>query len=503
MFVTTQGYLRNIVYKEPKKSQPPIDILELNRLRRQLVFRSYVWDHRLIYADGLDNTTLQDDVEVASPETVQKPAITVEVATPVKTGKSLGSSASVPANSKHAKGHKHGLSDQQGNHHALALHQRTTSFFSSDLAGTKTIDESNIMESDRSLRRSLSDGQVPFSLTETLDSAWTGENNPDFGITKNNNLSDDDKSPTVTVGFSEKLDQEDHGEDLQSTEFSKNSNNTEETVSWLGVPFMSFYRSLIPGSSQKLGTLSDYDPVYISSFRESELQSGARLLLPVGVNDIVVPVYDDEPTSIISYVLVSDDYVNQLSDEGERPRDAVDSLLPMQSLDSLNLPQCHSFHEMMLESSKSFGPGDEAFLSFTTSRSSLPFPLDPLIHTKASHARVSFGVDGPLGQVNYTSTCYFAKRFDALRRMCCPSEVDFVRSLSRCKKWGAQGGKSNVFFAKTLDDRFIIKQVTKTELESFIKFAPAYFKYLSESIASGSPTCLAKILGIYQVCLSN
>lgn len=55
------------------------------------------------------------------------------------------------------------------------------------------------------------------------------------------------------------------------------------------------------------------------------------------------------------------------------------------------------------------------------------------------------------------------------------------------------------FLQKTLDDRFIIKQVTKTELESFIKFAPGYFKYLSESIVTGSPTCLAKILGIYQV----
>ena len=66
-------------------------------------------------------------------------------------------------------------------------------------------------------------------------------------------------------------------------------------------------------------------------------------------------------------------------------------------------------------------------------------------------------------------TCYYAKRFESLRKTCCPSELDFVRSLSRCKKWGAQGGKSNVFFAKTLDDRFIIKQVTKTELESFIK----------------------------------
>ncbi|XP_057797068.1 1-phosphatidylinositol-3-phosphate 5-kinase FAB1B-like isoform X2 [Salvia miltiorrhiza] len=496
-----EGYLRNIVNKEPKKGQLAIDILEINRLRRQLVFQCYVWDHRLIYADSLDNKTLQDDVEVRNPETVQKHAVNenlLEVAVPVKTGKAIGGSGSVSANSKTAKvRHRHGLSDQQGNHHVLALHQRTTSFFVSDFAGTKTRDESNIVQSDRCLRRSLSDGQVPFSLTESLDAAWTGENNLGFGITKNNNLSDDDKSPTAEL--SEKLDQENHGEDLPSTEFSKNSNNTEETVSWLGMPFMSFYRSLIPGSSHKLDTLSDYAPVYISSYLGSELQSGARLLLPVGVNDIVVPLYDDEPTSIISYVLLSDDYAHQLSNEAERQRDGVDSLLPTQSLDSLNLPQSHSFHEMMLESSKSFGPSDETFLSLTTSRSSLPFPLDPLLHTKASHARVSFEVDGPLGQVKYTVTCYFAKRFDALRRMCCPSEVDFIRSLSRCKKWGAQGGKSNVFFAKTLDDRFIIKQVTKTELESFIKFAPGYFKYLSESIASGSPTCLAKILGIYQV----
>jgi 1-phosphatidylinositol-3-phosphate 5-kinase len=116
------------------------------------------------------------------------------------------------------------------------------------------------------------------------------------------------------------------------------------------------------------------------------------------------------------------------------------------------------------------------------------------------HSRVSFEDGGPLGKVKYTVTSYYAKSFEALRRSCCPSELDFIRSISRCKKWGAQGGKSNVFFAKSLDDRFIIKQVTKTELESFLQFGSDYFKYLSESISTGSPTSLAKILGIYQVC---
>ncbi|KAA8541582.1 hypothetical protein F0562_022734 [Nyssa sinensis] len=266
------------------------------------------------------------------------------------------------------------------------------------------------------------------------------------------------------------------------------------------MPFIDFYRSLnknFLGSAQKLDRFGEYNPVYVSSFRELKLQGGARLLLPVGVNDIVVPVYDDEPTSVISYALVSRDYLDQLSGESERPKDSGESAVSSQSLDSGNLQLLSSFDEMGLESYRSLGSIDESLLSMSGFRSSLV--LDPLSYTKALNPRVSFADDGPLGKVKYTVTCYYAKRFEALRRMCCPSETDFIRSLSRCKKWGAQGGKSNVFFAKTLDDRFIIKQVTKTELESFVKFAPGYFKYLSESIGTGSPTCLAKILGIYQV----
>lgn len=211
-------------------------------------------------------------------------------------------------------------------------------------------------------------------------------------------------------------------------------------------------------------------------------------------SDIVVPVYDDEPTSIISYALVSPDYPTLLSDEPEKQKGRSNSSL---TLDSINLLTLHSFDEAASESLKSLGSNDESHLS--SSSSWIWSGLDPILYTNALHARLSFSDDGPPGKVKYTVTCYFAKQFEALRKTCCPSELDFIRSLSRCKKWGAQGGKSNAFFAKTLDDRFIIKQVTKTELESFFKFAPVYFKYLSESINTGSPTCLAKFLGIYQV----
>lgn len=118
-----------------------------------------------------------------------------------------------------------------------------------------------------------------------------------------------------------------------------------------------------------------------------------------------------------------------------------------------------------------------------------------------THVRVSFEDENALpgDKAKFLVTCYFAKQFEKLRGKCCEAELDFVRSLCRCKRWSAKGGKSNVYFAKTLDERFVVKQVTKTELESFEEFAPEYFKYVNGSLVSGSPTCLAKILGIYQV----
>ncbi|KAL3639812.1 hypothetical protein CASFOL_001389 [Castilleja foliolosa] len=481
--------LQRISNKEPKKGEPAIDILELNHLRRQLVFQSYMWDHRLIYADSLDNKSQPVDTDATSLEPIKKKLPDTEkpldITVLVKTGEVLDRSRSVSVDTKHS------------------LYPNSIS------VGQSAPDRPNFAK----FRRVLSEGQLSISLSDTLDAAWTGENH--LGVTptnnnnnKNNNYNNNlsklvESDNSSSVGVFEKLDVENHREVSRSPSFlsSKGSDNMEETMSWLGMSFISFYRSLnknFLGTAQKLDTLSEYNPVYISSFRGSEIGSGPRLLLPVGVNDTVIPLYDDEPTSIISYALLSPDYHLQLSDEPERPKDSSDSIFSMQSFDSGNFQSFHSLDETVLDSYRSFGSVDEiTMLSATSSRSSLP--LDPLSYTKALHARVSFADDGPHGKVNYNVTCYYAKRFEALRRLCCPSEADFVRSLSRCKKWGAQGGKSNVFFAKTLDDRLIIKQVTKTELESFIKFAPEYFKYLSESIGSRSPTCLAKILGIYQV----
>lgn len=67
--------------------------------------------------------------------------------------------------------------------------------------------------------------------------------------------------------------------------------------------------------------------------------------------------------------------------------------------------------------------------------------------------------------------------------------------------WEAKGGKSNSQFRKTLDNRFVLKEMSKQEVESFLEFAPHYIEYLMDSIKNNKPTALAKIIGAYRICL--
>lgn len=512
--------MQQALCKEVKLGLPAIDILEINRLRRQILFHSCVWDQRLIRAASLVNSYLREGTNAFVPKLKEKPVSPVEKSVDVnaafKPSKGFSSFVSLPLEVKPGAHCNRGISGDIREPHRVQKESgvdQDPSYKEADqfLSSSESVSyKPEPQESGKLVRRALSDGEFPkmADLSDTLDAAWTGENHPANVIGKESGYSLPD--PTL-VDSSSKLNSvaastaEQGGlevvRSLSSVSSTKGTENMTNSRGMVGMPFSSFYSSFNKNSSlnaQKL-TVSEYNPTYVMSLWDSERLSGARLFLPVGVNDTIVPVYDDEPTSVIAYTLVSSDYHVQIS-EFERAKDAADSAAASAIFDSVNLLSVSSFDDTTSDRDKSLGSADEAVFSTSGSRGSQV--LDPLSYTKDLHARISFTDDGLLGKVKYTVTCYFAKRFDALRRMCCHSELDFIRSLSRCKKWGAQGGKSNVFFAKTLDDRFIIKQVPKTELESFIKFGPAYFKYLSESISTGSPTCLAKILGIYQVFFS-
>ena len=496
-----------------KVGQPVIDILEINKLRRQILFLSYVWDQRLIHAYSSINNNIQEVMSSSIPKLGLKPVSSVEKPLEMnvspKPSKAFSSCDSALVEAKHDININQGsntdeISKPGGEHKEKSMDQDFNNRKEAEpslSSSENTSEKSESLESGKVVRRAQSEGEFPIlkNLSDTLEAAWTGECHPASVVPKENGYYVPD---SVVADLSTAVNSDlgnrtgDCGEvevarSPQSALPTKGLESMEKSKSWASKPFSNFNSSFNKNSSfnaQKL-TISEYNPVYVSSFRELVRQSGARLLLSIGVNDTVVPVYDDEPTSIIAYALVSSDYHSQMS-ELERPKDAADSAVSSSLFDSVNLLSLNSFNDSSIDTYRSFGSGDDIILSLVS---------DPLLYTKDFHARVSFTNDAPLGKVKYSVTCYYAKRFESLRRTCFPSELDFIRSLSRCKKWGAQGGKSNVFFAKTLDDRLIIKQVTKTELESFIKFGPAYFKYLSDSISTRSPTCLAKIVGIYQV----
>lgn len=106
------------------------------------------------------------------------------------------------------------------------------------------------------------------------------------------------------------------------------------------------------------------------------------------------------------------------------------------------------------------------------------------------------------GHTKVSCVSWFAAEFASLRQKW-GIETDFVESLSRCKSWNANGGKSKSAFFKTKDEKFIAKQLLTVwsvdEKEAFLEFAPAYIKYMLHSVEHDCPTLLVKIAGVYSI----
>ena len=115
---------------------------------------------------------------------------------------------------------------------------------------------------------------------------------------------------------------------------------------------------------------------------------------------------------------------------------------------------------------------------------------------------------GPPSARRTAVTAYYPLQFDALRKATLgDGDEGYAASLASVAKWdgGAKGGKSGSSFGKTRDDRFIVKQLSRVELNAFLAdFSPAYFKHARESLdRSNGSTCLARILGAYQVAVGE
>ena len=184
--------------------------------------------------------------------------------------------------------------------------------------------------------------------------------------------------------------------------------------------------------------------------------------------DSDVIVREDEPSSLIAFVLGSQAYAAKLK-----------SL----EAESANLGLQH----------------DKAYVEdlFLTFEDQARIERS-LLQSTATHFKYQFQE----GSAKMMCKVFFAEQFEAVRRKC-GIDHRFIESLSRCLKWDSKGGKTKSVFLKTLDDRLVLKSLSPTETQAFVRFAPSYFNLMGEALFHDLPSVIAKMVGFFQVFIKN
>ncbi|ANZ76744.1 BA75_03590T0 [Komagataella pastoris] len=203
--------------------------------------------------------------------------------------------------------------------------------------------------------------------------------------------------------------------------------------------------------------------------------------------DSDVLVREDEPSSLIAFCLSTSDYNDKLRSVKE-----ARGVVPSSNDDGFSVHS--SAKDGSILSNQVGGSADKANIS----KNGISELERIMLKKTAIHLKYQFQ-EGPS---LLSCKIFFAEQFDAFRTQC-GCDDKFVQSLSRCVKWVSTGGKSGSAFLKTLDDRFIIKQLTTSELDSFVNFAPSYFEYFSQALFHDLPTVLAKVFGFYTIQIKN
>ncbi|KAI8054171.1 uncharacterized protein B0P05DRAFT_591564 [Gilbertella persicaria] len=203
--------------------------------------------------------------------------------------------------------------------------------------------------------------------------------------------------------------------------------------------------------------------------------------------DSYVVVKEDEPSTIIAYTLSSEDYLDKMHDIQDLTSEAGsnDGTIKLGNASIMDAK----------------APSEITTLDYGADAQHSQIADDiqeTLLRESGTHMRYNFST----GSTKFFCKIFFSEQFDALRRNCGCDE-SFIMSLASCIKWDSSGGKSGSAFLKTKDDRLLMKQLSKYELDAFLRFAPAYFQYMSEAFFSELPTVLAKIFGFYSIGYKN
>ncbi|TID29540.1 hypothetical protein CANINC_001814 [Pichia inconspicua] len=253
---------------------------------------------------------------------------------------------------------------------------------------------------------------------------------------------------------------------VEDQKLTEKQNNDEEFEKEVQPEKVSILKSLTNFWADRSATL--WEPLYYP------LNSSEHIFV-----DSDVIVREDEPSSIISFCLSTSDYETKLASSNANPAKETDA-------GSIKL-ESNTEKDPHLEEKRA----DESDYSEDQQ-------LESIMLRKGFHLKYQFEE----GYSTILCKIFFTQQFDALRKKCGVSSK-YIESLARCVKWDSTGGKSGSTFLKTLDQRFIIKELSKAELEAFVHFAPSYFEYFAHVLFHDLPSVLVKIFGFYQIQVKN
>lgn len=213
--------------------------------------------------------------------------------------------------------------------------------------------------------------------------------------------------------------------------------------------------------------------------------------------DSDVIVREDEPSSLIAFCLSSPDYTEKLHQIRKADSQAYDSSSSDDEVKPM-YPSQPNKEYYTRQRPKTDGAHTTPTSAHGPHRKTREELKKWLLKETGTHLKYQFQE----GSAKLSCKIFYAELFDAFRTLC-DCEESYIQSLSRCVKWDSTGGKSGSAFLKTLDDRLVVKQLSPSELDAFVKFAPSYFQYMSQVFFHDLPSVIAKIMGFYQVQVRN
>jgi Phosphatidylinositol-4-phosphate 5-Kinase len=251
-----------------------------------------------------------------------------------------------------------------------------------------------------------------------------------------------------------------------------------------------------------------------------------RPRLPPGVDGVFVPVIDEKLSTIIAYSLASTEYGKQFrhfskESSGATVGDGASDGTTDRNRRSEPKPELDGgidSSDGIVGRTEHRNIGQAQTVSATPNVTPSNGTVDEnkaterrMMNRNKSHIKHTFRDIDEKGQVTckFVCTTYWATQFQAVRQCFLSNssgnssvwkgensdssitssqhdvERCYIESLGSAYSWAASGGKSGANFSRTADDRFVIKCISRTELQMFLESAPAYFEYLCKAFYHG------------------